>query len=187
MTAVALREPIKVIGDILLSELELSPAQIMLAYQRYNIPNTPGLYIALSYLDTQLIGVQSDSAPNDVVGMIETQSATLRHSIQIDAMSFDDTARTRRAEIVMALGSVFAKQQMEKNNLQIARLPSSFTDISSLEESAFLNRYAIVVACTALSIKTKVPPYFDSFTGQYATNQQIAATPFSPEEDPSHV
>lgn len=184
---VALREPIKVIGDILLSELELPPSQIMLAYQRYSIPNNPGLYIALSYLDTQLIGVVSGSAPDDIVGMIETQSATLRHSIQIDAMSFDDSARTRRAEIVMALGSVFAKQQMERNNLQIARLPTSFSDISSLEEAAFLNRYAIVVACTALSIKTKVPPYFDSFDGKYVTNQEITETPFSPEEDPFHV
>ena len=44
------REPVKLIADVIESELGLASGQVMVTNQKYNIPKTPGLYVVVRYL-----------------------------------------------------------------------------------------------------------------------------------------
>ena len=176
------REPIKVIGDVIAQQLGLRTtgenAQIMLANERFNIPPTNDLYIALSYIDGKAIG---NNNYFDGSTAIETQQVTMLYHIQIDIMSFGADARLRKEEIYMALRSVFAQQTMEENNMQIARMPSAFLDASSLEETKMLNRYTMTIALTALLTKTvSGDSVYDQFPFEYIEN----GGSFSPQQEP---
>ena len=159
-------EPVKVIADILQSELELETGRVRLENQRLNVA-TAGLTIVVGYVSGKPIGnnnysVSDGDGPDD--GMTEVQELTMHHLVQIDAMSFDDTARRRLPEILQALASIKAQQSMGTNLMNISRIPASgFLNVSALEETAMLNRYTITVAVTALHRKEKMAPYYDQF------------------------
>jgi hypothetical protein len=178
-------EVVKVIAGILAHEMDLANGQIMLTNERYNIPETEGLYMAVSYLSAKPIGnvdvsISNGAGPTD--GMTEKQSVTMFYQVQIDLMSFDSSARTRKEEVFMALRSLYAEAQMELNTMQIAAQPVGFTDISSLEETKYLNRYAVTVNVTALVTKQKaVTDYYNTFPAQF-TDEEYQSPIIYPEE-----
>jgi hypothetical protein len=178
------REAVKVIGDILASELDLrttgETAQIMLTNERFNIPPTDDLYIALSYVSGKPIANNNYFDGN---AALETQQVVMFYQIQIDIMSFDSSARTRKEEVYQALRSIFAESQMESNNMQLGRMPASFADASSLEESKRLNRYTMTIAVTALLTKQKsVDSTFDAFPFEYIENGGPVSPILNPED-----
>ncbi len=178
------REAVKVIGDILASELGLRTtgptAQIMLTNERFNIPPTEDLYVAISYVDGKPIGNNNYFDGNTV---IETQQVVMLYHIQIDMMSFDASARQRKEEVYLALRSLFSQSQMEINNMQVSRMPSAFVDASSLEESKRLNRYTMTIAVTAMTTKEKaVAATYDAFPFQFDENDGGQSPILSPEE-----
>jgi hypothetical protein len=158
-----MREPIKVIADILASELALPAGQIMLAYEEWDIESTPGLFISLAYIGEKVLANNNYAEADNVGGFIETQEVVMRHEIQIDMMSFDDSARLKKEQVVAALHSVAAQQAMDENKISIARIPSGFVNTSNLEESRMLNRFTITISVSALHSFTKTPPYYNTF------------------------
>lgn len=157
----AYREPIKVIADILKSELSLSNGQILLQYQKNFIPQGTNLYISLAYISDKIIS-NANYFLHDTLE--EQQRVVSQYLIQIDALSFGSEARTRKEEIVAALKSIRSQQLQEKYNLQIARIPTSFVNTASLEETKFLDRHTITIAVTAIFVKTKeLTEYYDQF------------------------
>lgn len=178
------REVVKVIGDILASELGLvssgKNSQIMLTNERFNIPPTPGLYIAISYVDGKPIANNNYFDGNTV---IETQQVVMLYHVQIDMMSFDFSARTRKEEVYLALRSLFAQAQMEINNMQVARMPAAFVDASSLEASKMLNRFTMTIGVTAMITKAKsVADIYDTFPFQFDENDGGQSPVLEPEE-----
>lgn len=154
-------EPIKVIGDILTSELSLPVGQVMFGYERFDIPQTNGLYIALYSIGGKAIANNNYFDGNT---LMETQQVTILEQIQIDIMSFDPSARMRKEEVYQALRGIFAEQAMEANQMQIARMPSAFIDAASFEETKFLNRFTMTIAVTAMFTKVKAATsYYDQF------------------------
>ena len=158
-----IREPIKVLADILSSKFGLSPGQIMLSFEEWNIPKTRGLYFALSYISEKVIANNNYTGADVNGGFTETQQVVVQHDIQIDVMSFDDSARLQKEQVIVALRSVAAQQGMEENNIRIARIPSGLSNTSSLEESKIMNRYSITVRLTALHTFRNAPPYYNTF------------------------
>jgi hypothetical protein len=167
MTAFVYREPIKIIGDILQSELTLNPGQVMDTNQKYEIP-TNGLYIACSYVGpAKVIASMSEWADDGAGGITELQSITMLHLIQIDIMSFANDARMRKEEIVMALRSFFAQSQMETYNMQIARQPGPLMDTSYLEETKMITRYTTTIITSSVNQKQKPASSYNSFSGEF--------------------
>ena len=178
------REAVKVIGDILADQLGLRTtgpsAQIMLTNERFDIPPTNDLYIALSYVDGKPIGNNNYFDGNTVV---ETQQVVMLYHIQIDIMSFDASARIRKEEVYLALRSLFSQSQMEINNMQVARMPAAFVDASSLEATKMLNRYTMTIAVTALVTKTVGDTTnYDQFPFEYIENDGSFSPIQNPEE-----
>ncbi len=179
-----IREPVKVIGDILVQQLGLigsgKNSQVMLTNERFNIPVTEGLYIALSYVDGKAIGNNNYFDGNAAV---ETQQVVMLYHLQIDMLSFNAEARTRKEEVYLALRSLFAQAKMERYRMQIARMPSAFVDASSLEESKMLNRFTMTIAVTAMTSKdVPVTDIYDTFPFQFDENDGGQSPVLEPEE-----
>lgn len=160
MTQVPAREPIKVLADILKSEMALGDGQLMLGNENWLIPANTGLYIALFYGPDTVIGSNNnfDTDTNE-----EIQTVAMLHTINIDAMSFDESARVRKEEIIMALGSVFASNQLGLYNMAIGLLPQGFVPMAELEDTKQLNKFRITFAMNALHQKVKAVEYYDDF------------------------
>lgn len=160
MTDLITREPILIIADILKSELDLASGAIMLDYEKFDINTDPGLYIALSYVSGKAIG---NNNYFDALTLTEIQQAAMQHVIQIDIMSFDASARTRKEEVIMALRSIASQQAQENNSMQIARIPGEFINTASLENTKILNRFTMNITVKSLYKKTKTASYYDKF------------------------
>jgi hypothetical protein len=184
-----LSEPILILADIIQNQMALSPGQVMLAYQKFNIPTT-GLLVILSYVGPNVIIGSSDVFVDDAGvtvatpftpfqpgvpipvptgGLTEVQSVTLLYEVQIDIMSFNNDngtndARTRKEEIVMALNSLYSEQSQENNQMQVSQVPGPFIDTSFLEATQYLQRYTTRVKLTAATTKTQAAPYYNDLS-----------------------
>lgn len=158
------REAVKIIADILVAQLGLLPGQIMLTNQKWFIPEDQGLYVAIGYVSGKVIGSTNYSIPTDA-GMTEIQQLLMFYAISIDLMSYDDSARVKKELAYMGLMSVASEKIQEQYNVQVARQPTPFQDISMLEESGRLNRYQSLIAVTQL-INHEVTgiPYYNDFS-----------------------
>ena len=167
-----LKEPIKVIADIIQSEMDLDAGQVMVYNQKYNIPKTDKLFIVISNLGDKIIGNNNYTVPT-VGGMNEIQETVSASLIQIDLMSPEskdvdgnpyNEARNRRIELIMALKSIYAQKKCDENEIRVSFIPSSFVDISIAEGTSMLTRYAITITTYSISRKIKVlEEYFDTF------------------------
>jgi hypothetical protein len=175
------REPIKVIADIIKTELDLDDLwdkvaqanvpRVMIYNQRFKPPTTDGLYVVLSYVSGVVIGNNNYAADDSDDYFTEYQELAMQELIQIDAMSANDEARIRNKEIIMALTSIYAQQQTDKYLMQLARMPAGFTDLSELEASARMNRYTSRIMIKALYRKAKeVDPYVSIQTPEVQVN-----------------
>lgn len=173
-----MREASKIVADILVAQLgpKVLPAgQIMLTNQKWKIPANQGLYAAVSYISGQAISSSSTYAPGGS-GLTETQQILMLYHIQIDLMSYDDSARVLKEIAYMAFGTIAAEQLMEQYGVQVARQPAAFADTSMLEESGRLNRYTTTIAVTQVIVNTNTNvPYYTDFTR--AAPPQITAQP----------
>ena len=154
------KEPIKVLADILQTELGLANGFVMLPDEKYNIPKTQGLFISLEYIGSQPLGVTTSEL--DVDGN-EVQAAVAVHSVQIDMMSFNNEARLKMPEIALAINSIYSQQQQELNHVSIAANTGLFSDNSSIESAQMMKRFTTTVNITARTQKIKAGSYFDTF------------------------
>ena len=165
------REPIKVIADIIQTELELDAlvdpkdasktiARVMVYNQRFKPPTTEGMYVVVSYVSGVAIGNNNYITDVESAGT-EIQELAMNEVIQIDVMSSNEEARQRKEEVIMALNSIYAAQVCDENRMQLARIPSAFNDLSGLEGSSQMNRYTMTVILKALYRKTKDASYYD--------------------------
>lgn len=150
MSAFVYREPGKIVQDIIQTVLQLKDGQVMFTNQKFLIP-TDGLFVAVSYVGpSKVIASTSELVDDGLGGTAELMSAAILHMIQIDIMSYDDEARTRKEEIPMALRSIFSEQNQELYNMQIARHPGAIIDTSFLEETKMMTRYTMTVMASSV-------------------------------------
>ena len=159
-----LRDPAKVLCDIIQAELELTNEQVLVYNQKFNIPTQPGLYVVVRYVSGRAYGGGSIiTGTEGVTAMTETQQLLMNAIYQIDLMSADESARMRKEEVLMALQSLFAQQQCELYQMNIARLPQNFIDASDIEGTARLTRFTATIVVNSIYEKTKSAPFFDTF------------------------
>jgi hypothetical protein len=157
-------EPIKILADILLRELNLKPDQVLLYNQKFDIPPDYRMYINLSVLGTKNFAGYPDYEPDVITGdLVETQVVNRQEMISILVYSRSDEARTRNWEIPAALVSTYSEQQQEANSIKIGTLPTSVTDVSEVEGTDRLNRYALTFMVLAAYKKRKPVEFYDTF------------------------
>ena len=157
-------EIIKVVADVIQSEMELGNDRVYLYNQKWRIPPDEGLFVIVGFLTSKPFGAktwyENDPITNE---LLEVQSVNQQETYTIDLMSRDSSARIRKQEVILALNSTFCQQMMEQYNFKIANLPSSFVDVSELEATAILNRYQLAFNALVVYRKVKSVQFFDQF------------------------
>lgn len=157
-------EPIKILADIILKELTLKPDQVLLYNQKFDIPPDYRMYVSLSVLGTKNFAGYPDYDPDPITGdLVETQVVNRQEMISILVYSRSDEARTRNWEIPAALVSTYSEQQQEANSIKIGTLPTAVMDVSEVEGTARLNRYALTFMVLAAYKKQKPVEFYDTF------------------------
>jgi hypothetical protein len=169
------REAAKVIADVLQAELDLDEQHCLLGDQKWTMPKDDKLFVAVFDDSPRAIG----SANFRNADWDEVQQVNTLHDIRIEIMSFGPEARTRKEEVIMALGSERARQTAERWNCQIAPVPASpLINASEAEVSARLLRYVVHFNLTRMHekvVKSRGVDYFDKFNG--ATQDGSAKSP----------
>lgn len=156
-------EPISIIRNIIMTEMELNPKRIWIYNADAPLPKDSGLFCILS-LNAQNPFSNNlkyeSNIENDTLN--EVQEMNIQADITISLLSKDESARTRAYEVQMALGSTYSQQMQEKNKMHISRI-GNVVDASFLEATSRLNRFDI--DCIALYGYKKVKPvdYYDKF------------------------
>ncbi len=162
MTAVPPVEPIKVIGMAIQEQMALAEGAIMLGLENWEIPKDKGLFVSLAYGAEQVISNTNSNGVNAQGEYCEYQDVVMLHQVDIDIMSFDSSARTRKEEILWAVQSYYAQELMEKYSMRLASIPGAFVPIQSLEPTKQLNRFQVTIMVNALHQNAKTTPYYDS-------------------------
>jgi len=165
-------EPIKVVADILQSELDLKADQMVLYNQKFDIPPDDRLYLSLAVLGAKTFGASTRYVADPVtLDLNEEQAVNRQEMYSLMIYSRSSEARTRNWEVPAALVSTFSQQMQEKYSLKIAQVPTAMMDISEQEGTARLNKYSLTFNVLAAYTKTKGVQYFDSFsTPEIITN-----------------
>lgn len=160
------REIEKIIRDIILNEITVDAANVWIQDQNKVIPpDDDKLFVVVGMVDARPISNINRTEPTPT-GMNEIQITTQLENIQIDLFSRDNKARVARAEVQMAMQSIFAQQKMEEYDFKIFRIPASFINSSEAEGTSQLNRFSIVIPCHVWYRKEKAVSstnYYDDF------------------------
>lgn len=138
-------ETIKLIADLLEGFLGLPHDRVMIYNQKWNLPNTTGAFVNVSIVGDKVVASNSKPVndPENAANLYNVLSVLVQEHIQIDIFSVDSAARQRRQEVVMALRSTAAQQIQERYSFKIGNVPPSFVDLSDIEGTARLSRYAL--------------------------------------------
>lgn len=150
------------LASIIQTELGLDANHILLGFENFLIPEDLGIFIALTYGVEQIVGADNQNSTDNEGNYLEIQQVAMLHQVEIDIMSFDSSARTRKEEVIMALASYNAQQSMEINSMRIASMPNSFVTVTAPEPSKQLNRYRFTVSVYALHQKNLSTPYYNT-------------------------
>ena len=134
----------------------------MLGLENWLIPETNGLYVSLLYGPDTVIGNNNGNTLSSDGSFTEVQSTAMLHQIDIDVMSYDNSARLRKQDVLWAIQSSTAAELMEKYGMRLASTPGSFVPISSLEPTKQLNRFRLSVAINAIWVNVISSGYFDA-------------------------
>lgn len=161
----------QIIVDIIRHEMNLPANQVIIRSQNFKMPNDQKLYVIVGMIDAQVVSARlptirviEDDSLNPVV--IETQESQMNEYIQIDILSYTNDAILKKAQIVHALNSIYAKQKQEENFFKIARNTRSFVNSSYAEGGSNLNRFSMTVSCLTWQRQEKEMTgndYYDQF------------------------
>lgn len=172
----------QVIIDILKEEMNIDDNHIWIRNQNKKIPPEDGLFVVVGMVYSKTYGAVTQYVPKTITPeepaepyeiLEQQQSVQTVDSIQIDIVSRDNSAITRRWEVIAALNSLYSEQQQEGDSFKISHIPTNFVNSSSAEGGSNLNRFSIVVNCFVWYKKYKdlvkdnddgINSYYDSFT-----------------------
>jgi hypothetical protein len=130
----------EIIVDIVREFMELSQENIWIRDQNRKIPNDKGMYVVVGMVDAKPYSAQSNLETHFTEGSdpipfeVEVSRIQTRENIQIDIMSRSADAISRRWELLLALNSIYSKQQQEQFGFKISRLPANFVNTSGRVE-----------------------------------------------------
>ena len=150
--------------DIIATEMNLAEDRVNIYNTKFNIPNDKYLFIGVEYKFSKIFGSKSEGA--DVTSIFkEKQGLNTQEHYAIIIFSRGTDALTRKEEVVMALGSVYARQQGDTYGFRVARI-APITDVSAVEGGAILYRFEVDVVMLCRYEKIKSIPWYGTFPGE---------------------
>lgn len=156
-----IREPILIIAEIIKDFLGLAANRVFIYEENINLPKDKDLYIAIQHINSQPYSLTNRQTPTET-GFQEEINLLTREEYIINVVSKNNEARTRKEEVILALNSSKSLELQEKYQFNIAKITSSFINISELEGAGILKRYAIKIVIMAHKSKINEIDYYDN-------------------------
>ncbi len=168
--------------DILRHELNLADARVNVYNVKFSIPNDPYLFVGVEYKFSKSFASKSETPYYGTGDFQEKQGLNTQEHYSVILFSRNLDALSRKEEAVMALGSVYARQQGDTYGFRIARI-APIQDLSGLEGAAILYRLEIGIVMLCRYEKIKSIPWYGTFAGKVTVEdgKDITAT-FEPAE-----
>lgn len=154
--------PILLVCDIIQTAMGLGQGQVYLYNNKINIPIDSRLYIAVGIHNTKPFANRPRYVGNDS-GLSAIQTVNMNTTLKIDILSRSPEALNRKEQVLLALSSPYAEQQMEANSFFVAAQSTSFINLSQIDAAAIPFRFQILVNLQYFSSLTTQPPYFENF------------------------
>jgi hypothetical protein len=152
--------PLLLLGKIIQRELGLFDGRVFLWDQKINSPTDQDMWVAISALSPKCYSNRNYFNP--LTNMQEQQSSWCT-DVDVDIISRGPEARDRKEEVVMALKSQHAVQQMELNSFSVSQIPSSIRNLSEVDGAAIPYRFNFSVKLLYNVKKIQPAAYFDTF------------------------
>lgn len=159
-------EPDLILCNIIQEFTGIAASRIVVYNQNYDPPTDPGIYIVVSFSESNIIanGYTFEAATNQYVYKTVTAG---QYEIEITSKNRD--ALTRKEEIIQALQSYQAQQYEQLYNVSIYR-PNSILDLSFIEGASSLHRYQMRGIIHSVKTITKTVGVYDKFRDQEVLN-----------------
>lgn len=164
--------PLELVCDIIKTEMDIDDDHIYLWDQKIMQPKDSDLYIAVGIESCKAFGNTNRQVGSDED--FESQaSVNMLATLSIDLISRGPDARDRKEEVLLALNSNYAQNQMAGNSFYVAPLPAGakFVNLSELDGAAIPYRFRISVQMQYFYTKTKSVPYYDEFSEAEVTTE----------------
>lgn len=158
------RTALELFCDVIQQGMGLANGRVYLWDQKIMEPTDYGLFIPIQILSCKPFGNTRQYLPI-TGGFQEVQSTNFQATLSVDIKSRGPEARDRKEEVIMALRSNYAEQQMELNSFFIAKLSSGFVDLSLVDGAAIPYRFNITVNIQYAVTKLNAVSYYDTFPG----------------------
>ena len=141
------------IVDIIREEMGMADKRVNVYNQKFDIPNDAHLFIGVEYKFSKPFSSKSETSIDSTI-FNEHQGLNTQEHLSIILFSRNLEALQRKEEAVMALGSVYSRQQQDRYGFKIFRL-APIQDVSYTEGAAILYKYEvpIVLLCRYEKIK----------------------------------
>ena len=169
MTDLILREPAKVVADVLAHVMELDAAHCLLGDQPWDMPPDEAMYVSVHDDGSVTVSTKTE-LDETATPPAETMIRSAIHDVRIEVISLmpGTSARTRVSEVYMALTSFYAQYEMERYCCEMFH-PEPVVNASESEPAARLLKYVTKVKVSALHRVVKIEaPYYDKFNGATA-------------------
>lgn len=154
--------PLQLLCDVIQKEMELDSTQVYLWDQKIFIPQDSRLYIAVGVLNAKPFG-NTNRPDGSGLGLEADQSVNMLAQCSVDILSRGPEARDRKEEIILALQSDYAQSQQEMNSFYVAKISTSFVNLSQEDGAAIPYRFNIAINIQYFYRKIKGVPYYDDF------------------------
>lgn len=160
----------QLVCEIIQKQMYLDDGRVFMFDQKIPQPKDEKIFVVVQTLLSKPFGNKSEFLTDDP-GMVEVQTVNMYENLSIDIKSRGPDARDRKEEIIMALRSTYAKQQMAANSFYIAAISNSFLNLSELDGAAIPYRFNISVAVQYMVTKSRAVPFFDTFQAPAVTTE----------------
>ena len=158
-----IRPTVSIVREIIKDQLSLTEDQIWIYNQRVKIPDTKGLFVAISRVGSKIYANNSSYVGN-TTDLVEDQFVANLETISIDALSQDTSALEYYPDILMSLRSTKAQQEAEKYGMRFDSIPFSTSDLSTQEGTSMIYRINISFPVYRTYYTSRTIDYYDSFS-----------------------
>lgn len=158
-------EFLKLVADIIQSEMDLADDQVIFMDEKFNLPPDDRLYLSLALMGAKDFGAKTEYDPDPASGeLVETLVVNRQEMHSITLLSRTREAAQRNWEVTAALNSTLSQQTQEKYSFKIGNLPTSMNKVPDEDGTARLAMYVTTFLILGALKKAKPVDYFDQFS-----------------------
>lgn len=151
----------------------LQADQVVIYNSDWRIPSDDRMYLTIGLLASRPYGTSNEkidrlASEGIPAALIERVTINSADTYTVNVFSSTNEAMLRNWEVVAALSSTIAQQLMERLVFSMSLIPANVVDVSGVEGSRRLFRYANTITLLRSRTRESVIEIFDTFTGSPA-------------------